>query len=106
MSAYVGGWLRETQRTPARNAGKDGGMTMHADQLHVDVDTARRLVEAQFPEWRGLPVTELRTSGTVNAIFRIGDSLAAAFPSSAKTPRIPARCSWPRQRPPVNSSRP
>jgi aminoglycoside phosphotransferase (APT) family kinase protein len=36
-------------------------MTMHADQLHVDTQTVRRLVEVQFPQWRGLPVTELRT---------------------------------------------
>src|SRR5690242_18610671 len=72
VSAGVGGWLRETRTTPAVTAGKDGGMTMHADQLHVDVDTVRRLVAAQFPQWRGLPVTELRTPGTVNAIFRIG----------------------------------
>jgi aminoglycoside phosphotransferase (APT) family kinase protein len=57
-----------------------GGMTMHADQLHVDVPTVRRLVEVQFPQWRGLPVTELSTPGTVNAIFRIGDDLAARFP--------------------------
>lgn len=55
-------------------------MTMHADQVHVDVDTVRRLLEMQFPQWRVLPVTELRTPGTVNAIFRIGDHLAARFP--------------------------
>lgn len=55
-------------------------MTMHADQLHVDTQTVCRLVEVQFPQWRGLPVVELRTPGTVNAIFRIGDDLAARFP--------------------------
>jgi hypothetical protein len=38
-------------------------MTMHPDQLHVDAQTVRRLVEVQFPQWRGLPVTELRTPG-------------------------------------------
>ncbi|MGZ4687721.1 phosphotransferase [Oryzihumus sp.] len=55
-------------------------MTMHAGQLHVDAQTVRRLIEVQFPQWRGLPVTELRTPGTVNAIFRMGDDLAARFP--------------------------
>ena len=53
-------------------------MTMHAGQLHVDARTVRRLLEVQFHEWRGLPVTELRTSGTVNAIFRIGDDLVVS----------------------------
>lgn len=55
-------------------------MTMHADQHHVDAQTVGRLIEAQFPQWRGLSVTEQRTTGTVNAIFRIGDDLAARFP--------------------------
>jgi aminoglycoside phosphotransferase (APT) family kinase protein len=71
---------RENRRTPAVADGEDGGMTMHADQLHVDAQTVRRLVEVQCPQWRGLPVTELRTPGTVNAIFRIGEALAARFP--------------------------
>ena len=48
-------------------------MTMHADQLHVDAQMVHRLVGVQFPQWRGMSVTELRTSGTVNATFRIGD---------------------------------
>ena len=55
-------------------------MTMHPDQFHVDAQTVRRLVEVQFPQWRGLPVTALSTLGTVNAIFRVGDDLAARFP--------------------------
>jgi aminoglycoside phosphotransferase (APT) family kinase protein len=55
-------------------------VTMHANQLHIDAETVRWLVEAQFPQWRGLPVIELSTSGTVHAIFRIGDHLAARFP--------------------------
>jgi hypothetical protein len=43
-------------------------MAMHANQLTVTVETARRLAGEQFPAWRGLPVRELRTQGTVNAI--------------------------------------
>ncbi|MBM2613941.1 aminoglycoside phosphotransferase family protein [Actinoplanes sp. LDG1-06] len=40
----------------------------------------RALVDAQFPEWRDLPVRELATQGTVNAIFRLGDAYTARFP--------------------------
>ena len=61
-------------------------MIMHADQLHVDAQTVRRLVEVQFPQWRALPVTQLRTAGTVNAIFRIGEDLAARFPLVGQDP--------------------
>ena len=53
---------------------------MHADQLAVDVDVVRRLISDQFPHWADLPVDEVRTAATVNAIFRVGDSLVARFP--------------------------
>ncbi|QMU73857.1 aminoglycoside phosphotransferase family protein [Streptacidiphilus sp. P02-A3a] len=56
---------------------------MHAGQLDVSLDMARALVDEQFPQWRGLPVRAQATHGTVNAIFRIGDHLAARFPLAA-----------------------
>ncbi|GAA5062766.1 aminoglycoside phosphotransferase family protein [Streptomyces similanensis] len=55
-------------------------MKMHADQMTVSARTVRRLVERQFPRWRGLPVSGVASQGTVNAIFRIGDRFAARFP--------------------------
>jgi aminoglycoside phosphotransferase (APT) family kinase protein len=55
-------------------------MKMHDDQLDVPVQTVRALVGQQFPRWRRLPVTRVHASGTVNAIFRIGEELAARFP--------------------------
>jgi aminoglycoside phosphotransferase (APT) family kinase protein len=53
---------------------------MHADQLTVSVETVRDLVADQFPNWRALPIRCIASLGTVNAIFRIGDQLAARFP--------------------------
>jgi aminoglycoside phosphotransferase (APT) family kinase protein len=53
---------------------------MHADQLAISLSTVRELVGAQFPAWRRLAVNAVRPAGTVNAIFRIGDGLAARFP--------------------------
>ncbi|HZL75868.1 MAG TPA: phosphotransferase [Propionibacteriaceae bacterium] len=53
---------------------------MHADQLSVGVETVRELIANQFPEWSGLPITEFASQGTVNALFRVGDQLAARFP--------------------------
>jgi len=53
---------------------------MHADQLNVSERIVQDLVAEQFPEWRELPITYLPSQGTVNAIFRIGDRLAARFP--------------------------
>lgn len=59
---------------------------MHFGQLDIDVQTVRRLVGVQFPQWDGLQVAELQTAGTVNAIFRIGDSLTARFPLTGHDP--------------------
>ncbi|MFB9236606.1 aminoglycoside phosphotransferase family protein [Plantactinospora siamensis] len=53
---------------------------MHDDQLTISVETVRELVADQFPDWRALPVRGGVGHGTVNAIFRIGDSLTARFP--------------------------
>ena len=53
---------------------------MHADQLAVDLPMVRALVDDQFPQWRGLALRPVASQGTVNAIVRIGDRLAARFP--------------------------
>jgi aminoglycoside phosphotransferase (APT) family kinase protein len=55
-------------------------MTMHRGQLDVSVETVRRLVREQFPAWAGLAIKRVASQGTVNALFRIGDGLAARFP--------------------------
>src|ERR1041384_3862784 len=55
-------------------------MRMHADQLTVPPVTVRVLVDSRFPEWRGPAVRPIASHGTVNAIFRLGDDLAARFP--------------------------
>jgi aminoglycoside phosphotransferase (APT) family kinase protein len=54
--------------------------SMHQDQIAITAETVRELVRRQFPAWQRLPVTRLESSGTVNAIFRIGDRLSARFP--------------------------
>ena len=55
-------------------------MSMHPGQLDVAPETVRRLVARQFPQWRDLPVRAVRTQGTVNALFRLGDDLVARLP--------------------------
>ncbi len=55
-------------------------MIMHEGQLAIDAGQVRRLVAAQFPEWTDLAVHPVASTGTVNALFRIGDELVARFP--------------------------
>jgi aminoglycoside phosphotransferase (APT) family kinase protein len=53
---------------------------MHDDELTVALDVATGLIADQFPQFRALPVERVSSTGTVNAIFRIGSDLAARFP--------------------------
>ncbi|MCK9487099.1 MAG: aminoglycoside phosphotransferase family protein [Dehalococcoidia bacterium] len=53
---------------------------MHPDELHSDEGMVARLVAAQFPRWAALPVRRYDSAGTVNAIYRLGDELAARLP--------------------------
>ena len=53
---------------------------MHPDQLVLGAATVRELVASQFPQWADLPVREVDSEGTVNALFRIGSDLVARFP--------------------------
>ncbi|PLS78194.1 MAG: phosphotransferase, partial [Chloroflexi bacterium] len=53
---------------------------MHADEVETDAALVRRLLAAQFPQWSELPITPVRSAGTDNAIFRLGDDLAVRLP--------------------------
>ena len=50
---------------------------MHEGQLQVTAGIVADLIADQFPEWSTLPITRVHPEGTVNAIFRIGDDMAA-----------------------------
>lgn len=62
-------------------------MRMHDGEADIDAELVRRLVAAQFPPLAGLPVIPFRSTGTVNAIFRLGDRLYARLPRVARWAR-------------------
>jgi aminoglycoside phosphotransferase (APT) family kinase protein len=64
----------------------DNGSMMHTDQVLIDRNIARGMIIDQFPEYRHEPIEQLGTTGTVNAIFRIGSGVAARFPLRAMEP--------------------
>jgi aminoglycoside phosphotransferase (APT) family kinase protein len=53
---------------------------LHAIELPVDEETVRRLLREQFPHWAGLAIRRVPSSGTINAIFRLGEDLAVRAP--------------------------
>ncbi|MFJ6698178.1 aminoglycoside phosphotransferase family protein [Streptomyces sp. NPDC091272] len=60
------------------------GDKMHSDEADIDVPLVRRLIAAQFPQWATLPVEAVASSGTENAMFRLGTDLAVRLPRIAR----------------------
>jgi aminoglycoside phosphotransferase (APT) family kinase protein len=53
---------------------------MHEDEVEINAQLLHRLLLTQIPDLSDLPVTELRSMGTVNAIYRLGDELCVRLP--------------------------
>jgi aminoglycoside phosphotransferase (APT) family kinase protein len=53
---------------------------MHAGELLIEIPLVRRLLGGQFPEWAGLPLERVASTGTDNALFRLGDELVVRLP--------------------------
>jgi aminoglycoside phosphotransferase (APT) family kinase protein len=56
---------------------------MHDDQVDVDAGVVRRLLAEQRPEFAELSIARVESTGTVNALFRLGDGLVARLPHAA-----------------------
>jgi aminoglycoside phosphotransferase (APT) family kinase protein len=74
---------------------------MHADEVDIDADLVRRLVDTQFPQWARLPLTAFASSGTVNAIYRLGADMYVRLPLLEQWAReLKVEAKWlPRMRP-------
>ena len=53
---------------------------MHADEVHTDDALVRRLLTTQLPEWASLPIERVSSSGTDNALYRLGDDMVVRLP--------------------------
>jgi len=57
---------------------------MHVDEVDTDVSLVGRLVAGQFPRWAHLAIHPVLSSGTDNAIYRLGDDMAVRLPRREK----------------------
>lgn len=70
-------------------------MKMHDGEVDIDAGLVGRLIAAQFPDLAGVPVRAVRSTGTVNAIFRLGDHLYARLPLLPRYARaLDRECRW------------
>ncbi len=53
---------------------------MHEGEVDIDVELVRQLLATQFPQWSDLAVDVVLSTGTVNAIYRLGDDLCVRLP--------------------------
>ncbi|WP_152361189.1 aminoglycoside phosphotransferase family protein [Microlunatus speluncae] len=53
---------------------------LHEGQLEIDDVLVAGLLAEQFPAWAGLPITRVPSTGTVNALFRLGDRHCVRLP--------------------------
>jgi len=53
---------------------------MHENERPTDAALVRRLLAEQFPEWTDLSIEPVSSSGTVNALYRLGDDMLVRLP--------------------------
>jgi aminoglycoside phosphotransferase (APT) family kinase protein len=53
---------------------------MHEDEVETSVALVEQLIAAQFPAWAELSVTPIKSAGTDNALYRLGEKLVVRLP--------------------------
>jgi aminoglycoside phosphotransferase (APT) family kinase protein len=53
---------------------------MHENEVYTDEELVRKLIAAQFPQWKDLPVRYVPSSGTDNALYRLGNDTVVRLP--------------------------
>ena len=68
---------------------------MHDDEIDLDATLVQRLLRAQMPEWGDLPIARVASSGTDNAMFRLGDDMVVRMPRVERAvPRLDNEQRW------------
>lgn len=61
----------------------------------IDAGLVKRLIAAQFPQWRDLPVTPVEVDGWDNRTYRLGDEMTVRLPTAEYyTPAIDKEHRW------------
>jgi aminoglycoside phosphotransferase (APT) family kinase protein len=53
---------------------------MHDDEIDSDPEVVRALLAAQQPQWAQLPIERVTSTGTDNALYRVGDDVVVRMP--------------------------
>ena len=68
---------------------------MHEDELDLPESLVRQLLRDQQPQWADLPLHRVVSSGTDNAMFRLGESMVVRLPRVERAvPRLETELTW------------
>lgn len=67
---------------------------MHDDEIDIDGDLVRHLVDSQHPRWRALSLRFVASTGTVHALWRLGDELVVRLPRVARWDSLEKEQRW------------
>lgn len=67
---------------------------MHADEVDVDERLVSSLLRRQFPDLARLPLRPVASTGTVNALFRLGADLLVRLPITPRWHDLPKEACW------------
>lgn len=57
---------------------------IHKGEFHISDALVHALVEQQYPQWSGLDLARVQSSGTVHTIYRLGKDMAMRLPRLAE----------------------
>jgi aminoglycoside phosphotransferase (APT) family kinase protein len=86
---------RSYDAAASANSREEQRVKLHDDEVTIDADTVRRLVAEQFPSLSDLPLAEFPSTGTINAIYRLGDELCVRLPRVERWANcLEQECTW------------
>jgi aminoglycoside phosphotransferase (APT) family kinase protein len=60
---------------------------IHENELEIDEKIVRTLLKNQCPHWANLPLKAIISSGTDNALFRLGNEYVVCLPPTRELER-------------------
>lgn len=84
-----------TMQAASGNGREGQPMKLHDDEVSLDTDLVRRLVAEQFPHLSNYPLREFTSTGTVNAVYLLGDALYVRLPRVQRWANcLEHECTW------------
>ena len=82
---YDGATLRKDKKDNQQQTAQiDAQIRMHQGEIEINTSLVRQLLTEQFPHLVERTITLVQSTGTVNAIYRLGDDLYVRLPRLAK----------------------